>query len=176
MQKHKAMAILEGLLFASDKPLYIDELSKILEMNVKEVLECLHSLKNEYLKTYHGINISILGNRVRFTTKPEISSYIEKFFKPREKERLSTAALETLAIIMFQQPVTKVEIDSVRGVSSEKALRTLESKNLICEYGRLDKPGRPILYATTEDCLEYFGICNIEEIKSAYKDVLKNNI
>lgn len=168
-----AMAALEGLLFASGKPLYIDELSKVLGINVDKVLECIKSLEDEYMKAYHGITISIVGKRVRLTTKPEISIYLEKFFKPQEEERLSKAALETLAIIMFQQPVTKVEIDSVRGVSSEKALKTLKSKNLVYETGRLDKPGRPILYAITEECLEYFGINNIEEIKLAYKKCIK---
>lgn len=169
MKKSKAMGILEGLLFVSGESIDINELSNTLEISVDEVLDCLKLLKKEYEKPFHGINISIVGNRVRLTTKSELSIYIEKFFKPKEKERLSKAALETLAIVMFEQPVTRTDIESIRGVSSEKALNTLKSKNLVCETGRLDKPGRPILYSITEDCLEYFGIKNIEEIKLEYK-------
>lgn len=169
MKKSKAMGILEGLLFASGKSLDMDELSKTLKISVDDVLDCIKSLNEEYEKTFHGINISIVGDKVRLTTKSEISIYIEEFFKPKEKERLSKAALETLAIVMFQQPVTRSDIEEIRGVSSEKALNTLKSKNLVCETGRLDKPGRPILYSITEDCLEYFGIRDTEEIQLEYK-------
>lgn len=172
MKKSKVMGILEGLLFASGDPIDINELSKVLEIPVDKVLDYLKLLKEEYKKPFHGIDVSIVGNRARLTTKSEISFYIEKFFKPQEKERLSRAALETLAIVMFQQPVTRTDIEAIRGVSSEKALSTLKSKNLVYETGRLDKPGRPILYSVTEDCLEYFGIKNIEEIQSEYKNLL----
>ena len=90
--------------------------------------------------------------------------YIETIFKPKIKSQLSKAALETLAIIMFKQPVTRTEIEAIRGVNVERALSTLQEKNLICEMGRLNIPGRPILYATTEQCMDYFGLESIEDI------------
>lgn len=164
MNQEKAMGIIEGILFISGDPVSIDELRSLLKMTREQILNCIEQLQERYSKSYHGIMVSRVGDKLRLTTKPEIFPYIEIMFKPKVKSQLSKAALETLAIIMFKQPVTRIEIESIRGVNVEKALNTLKEKNLVCEAGRLNMPGRPILYATTEQCMEYFGLKHIEDI------------
>ena len=164
MDLQKAMGIIEGILFISGNPVSIDEISKTLNITNEQALECVKQLKGNYDKPCHGLMVSRVGQRIRLTTKPEIFPYIETIFKPKIKSQLSKAALETLAIIMFKQPVTRTEIEAIRGVNVERALSTLQEKNLICEMGRLNIPGRPILYATTEQCMDYFGLESIEDI------------
>jgi segregation and condensation protein B len=164
VELERITGIIEGILFTSGNPLSIDEIAHALNITNKQVLECVKQLEIEYNKPCHGIMISIVGNRIRLTTKAEIFPYIERIFKPKVRSQLSKAALETLAIIMFKQPITKSEIESIRGVNCEKAISTLLEKNLICEKGRLSVPGRPILYVTTEECLDYFGLKSIDEI------------
>jgi len=143
--------IIEGILFASGNPVSIDEIANALNITQEQVMECVKQLEIEYNRPYRGIMISRVGNRLRLTTKPHIFPYLEKILKPKVRSQLSKAALETLAIIMFKQPITKSEIEAIRGVNCEKAINTLLEKNLICEKGRLNVPGRPILYAVTED-------------------------
>jgi len=164
VELQKSIGIVEGILFTSGNPVSIDEIANALNITNKQVLECVQQLEMEYNKPCHGIMISKVGNRIRLTTKPEIFPYLEKIFKPKVRAQLSKAALETLAIIMFKQPITKSEIESIRGVNVEKALSTLLEKNLICETGRLSVPGRPILYGITEECLDYFGLESIDDI------------
>ncbi|WP_422443827.1 SMC-Scp complex subunit ScpB [Thermoanaerobacterium sp. DL9XJH110] len=164
MEIKKAMGIIEGILFASGDPVGIDELSKALGMTKEEIAGCICELEEEYNSPDRGIMISRVGEKVRLTTKPEVYSYIENIFKPKVRAQLSRAALETLAIIMFKQPVTRTEIEAIRGVNAEKALNSLIEKNLICEMGRMDAPGRPILYGITQQCMEYFGLRSIEDI------------
>jgi segregation and condensation protein B len=164
MDMQKAMGIIEGILFISGNPINIAEIAETLNITSEQVLECVRQLKHNYDKPYHGLMVSRVGQRIRLTTKPEIFPYIEAIFKPKIKSQLSKAALETLAIIMFKQPVTRTEIETIRGVNVERALSTLQEKNLICEIGRMNIPGRPILYATTEQCMDYFGLESIEEI------------
>jgi len=164
VELQKALGILEGILFTSGNPVNIDEIANTLNMTSEQVLECVKQLRIEYNKPCHGLMITKVGKSVRLTTKPEIFPYIEKIFKPKIKSQLSKAALETLAIIMFKQPITKSEIEAIRGVNVDRALNTLLEKNLICEKGRLSVPGRPILYATTEQCMDYFGLESIDDI------------
>ncbi|TYP59890.1 SMC-Scp complex subunit ScpB [Thermosediminibacter litoriperuensis] len=164
MDRERAMGILEGILFAAGDPVAVEDLVKALEVPKEEVVRLINDMKQEYNSKKRGILISEVGEKVRLTTKPDIYPYIETIFKPRVKSQLSRAALETLAIIMFKQPITKTEIEAIRGVNVEKTLNSLLEKNLICEMGRLEAPGRPILYGTTQFCLEYFGLNSIEEL------------
>ncbi|HHY70671.1 MAG TPA: SMC-Scp complex subunit ScpB [Thermoanaerobacterales bacterium] len=164
MDLQKVMGIIEGILFISGNPINIDEISNTLDITNEQVLKCIEQLQHDYDKPCHGLMISKVGQRIRMTTKPEIFPYIETIFKPKIKAQLSKAALETLAIIMFKQPVTRAEIEEIRGVNSERALSTLQAKNLVYETGRLNVPGRPILYSITEQCMDYFGLESIEDI------------
>jgi len=164
MDIQEAMGIIEGLLFISGDAIDLDEISKTLDIPKNQVMTCIAKLEEKYNSATSGIMISLVGKSVRLTTKPEIFPYIEILFKPKVKAQLSRAALETLSIIMFKQPVTKVEIEAIRGVNVEKALNSLQEKNLVCEAGRKDTPGRPILYIPTEQCMEYFGVKSIDDI------------
>jgi len=164
LDREAAKGILEGILFAAGDSVEFKDLSKVLEISEEELLSLVEEMKQEYNSQNRGIMISRVGERIRLTTKAEVYPYIEKLLKPQNRNQLSKAALETLAIIMFKQPVTKAEIESIRGVNVEKTLNSLMERNLICEVGRLDAPGRPILYGTTQECLEYFGLSSIEEL------------
>lgn len=164
MDIQKVMGIIESILFVSGDPVMITDLAETIKITEEEVLQCIKKLEEKYNSTSHGIMISLVGKGVRLTTKPETFPYIEALFKPKVKAQLSRAALETLAIIMFKQPVTRVEIEAIRGVNVEKALNSLQEKNLITELGRKETPGRPILYAPSEYCMEYFGIKSISDI------------
>jgi segregation and condensation protein B len=165
MEIDKLMSIVEGLLFVSGDPVNIGDLSRTLEISEDELLYCVRKLQEDYSSPARGIMVSQVGNCVRLTTKPDIFPYVEKMFKPKVNSQLSRAALETLAIILFKQPVTKTEIEAIRGVNVEKALSSLQEKNLVHEIGRLDAPGRPILYGATDYCMEYFGISTLEDIQ-----------
>ncbi len=111
-----------------------------------------------------GIKILIHNKAVQLVTKPENSIYVEKLLKTNARQSLSQAALETLSIIAYKQPITRVAIDEIRGVKSDRAIYTLLEKNIIKECGRLDVPGKPILYSTTEEFLKFFGLDSIESI------------
>jgi segregation and condensation protein B len=154
-------AILEGLLFvAGDEGISKDEAKDILEIdNIDEVVE---NLKNSYKD--RGIDLTCLGNRLKLVTKNELKDYIEKMVTIEDDGVLSEAALETLAIIAYNQPVTRVMVDDIRGINSSHMIRKLVYKNLICEVGRSESAGRPILYGTTPLFLDYFGINNISEL------------
>ncbi|MDN5300708.1 MAG: segregation and condensation protein [Thermoanaerobacteraceae bacterium] len=165
MEIDKLKSIVEGLLFVSGDPVNIGDLSRTLEISEDELLYCVRKLQEDYSSPARGIMVSQVGNCVRLTTKPDIFPYVEKMFKPKVNSQLSRAALETLAIILFKQPVTKTEIEAIRGVNVEKALSSLQEKNLVHEIGRLDAPGRPILYGATDYCMEYFGISTLEDIQ-----------
>ncbi|MDK2878369.1 MAG: segregation and condensation protein [Thermoanaerobacteraceae bacterium] len=165
MEIDKLMSIVEGLLFVSGDPVNIGDLSRTLEISEDELLYCVRKLQEDYSSPARGIMVSQVGKCVRLTTKPDIFPYVEKMFKPKVNSQLSRAALETLAIILFKQPVTKTEIEAIRGVNVEKALSSLQEKNLVHEIGRLDAPGRPILYGATDYCMEYFGISTLEDIQ-----------
>ncbi len=164
MDSQRLLAAIEGILFVSGDPIKINEISKAFNITDEQVLKYVEQLQHDYNRPCRGLMISKVGRRIRMTTKPDIFPYIEAVFKPKIKAQLSKAALETLAIIMFKQPVTKVEIEEIRGVNPEASLNTLQEKNLIYETGRLETPGRPILYSITEQCMDYFGLKSVKDI------------
>ena len=154
-------AILEGLLFvAGDEGLAIEEAKNILETD--NIDDIINSLKEIYQN--RGIELVLLGNRLKLVTKVELKEYIEKMVTIEDDGVLSEAALETLAIIAYNQPVTRVMVDDIRGISSAHMIRKLAYKNLICEVGRSESAGRPILYGTTPLFLDYFGLNDIKEL------------
>lgn len=158
---HKS--ILESLLFVSgDEGVDVQQLKSILEIdNVDEVVL---SLQNDYKDENRGIQIAVLGNRLKLVTKKENKEYIQKMIACEENDNLSEAALETLAIIAYNQPVTRLMVDEIRGISSSHMIRKLVYKNLICEVGRSETAGRPILYGTTPLFLDYFGLKSIKDL------------
>lgn len=158
-------AILEGLLFvAGDDGLSLKEIATVLEIEEQEVESLLAEMKQEYDQPNRGIQIEMIANKYVFTTKAEHANYYQKLIETPSHTGLSQAALETLAIIAYNQPITRVEIEEIRGVKSEKAIATLVSRLLVEDVGRAEGSGRAILYGTTEEFLNYFGLSSLEEL------------
>lgn len=166
----KNKAVLEGLLFVvGEDGLTLDQIEEVLEITEDEVKALVNDLKQSYEAEDRGLRIDFLGNRLKLTTKFEHREYYQKLLENPETNILSQAALETLAIIAYNEPVTRMQVDKIRGVSSSQMIRKLVAKGLIKESGRSDLPGRPILYETTNDFLDYFGLKNIEELPDMEK-------
>lgn len=158
-------AILEGLLFVvGEEGLAAKELQSILEVSEYELQKLISFLDEDYKKEDRGIQIAFLGNCYKLVTKQEHKEYYKKLITIEENSKLSDAALETLAIIAYNEPITRVQIDEIRGVSSVHHVRKLLLKNLIREVGKSDLPGRPILYGVTKEFLDYFGLSTIEDL------------
>ena len=155
-------ALLEGLLFVAVEPVASAQLAVVLELSVSNVEKGLEEL-DEILKT-RGLRLQRHAGRIQLTTAPELADSIERFLGLEATSRLSRAALETLAIIAYQQPVTRPAIDAVRGVNSDGVIKSLLSKGLLQEIGRSDGPGRPILFGTTPEFLQHFGLASLVEL------------
>lgn len=155
-------ALLESVLFVASGPLSVGRLAKVLETTPAVIDNLLHELGKDYRD--RGIRLQWSGSEVQLTTAPESSHVIERLLGLELTTRLSQAALEVLAIIAFMQPATRPQIDQIRGVNSDSSLRTLLGQGLIEEVGRLEGPGRPILYGTTPEFLQYFGLGSLDEL------------
>ena len=153
---------LEALLFVADGPTSVDELARALEADMETVEEGIQSLSQSLAG--HALAIARVGNRVQMVTTPETSSAIERFLGMGRSTKLSSAALETLAIVAYRQPVTRARLESIRGVNSDGVLRTLLAEELVAAIGRLEQAGRPILYGTTFEFLQYFGIPSLAQL------------
>ena len=158
-------AILEGLLFVvGEEGLTLDQIEDVLEIDEEVSKELLMELKKDYEEDNRGLRIDFLGNRFKLTTKFEHREYYQRLIENPESNLLSQSALETLAIIAYNEPITRVQVDELRGVGSVQMIRKLVAKGFIKEVGRSDLPGRPILYETTSEFLDYFGLSTIEDL------------
>ncbi len=158
-------AVLEGLLFVvGEEGLTFSQIGDVLEIKEDEAKDLLMDLKKDYEDDSRGLRIDFLGNRFKLTTKFEHKKYYQKLLENPETNFLSQSALETLAIIAYNEPVTRVQIDALRGVGSVQIIRKLVAKGFIKEVGRSDLPGRPILYETTSEFLDYFGLSTIDDL------------
>lgn len=158
-------AILEGLLFAcGDEGITVKEIAQIMDISVKAVEHLIEELKYDYEHASRGIMIMEANDVYHLTTKPEHSEYYQRLVEAPQSGRMSQAALETLAIIAYKQPITRSEIDEIRGVKSDRPVQTLLARSLIEEVGRKDGIGRPVLFGTSKDFLTYFGLTSIEEL------------
>ena len=158
-------ALLEGLLFAvGEEGLSIERIEEIMDISYEELKEVIASLKESYDSDDRGIKLDVLGNRLKLTTKSIHKEYYQKLLEEEETGVLSQAALETLAIIAYNQPITRIDVDEIRGISSSHMIRKLVSRDLIKEVGRSELPGRPILYQTTSEFLDYFGLASKDEL------------
>ena len=155
-------AQIESLLFVADEPISAHRLAEALEVTSGQVEEALHELASHY--DGRGLRLQTIDNCVQLTTAPEAAPSIERFLGLEARMHLSQAALEALAIIAYQQPITRAQIEALRGVNCDGVLRTLTSKGLIEEIGRLEQAGRPILYGTTFEFLQYFGLQDLAEL------------
>jgi segregation and condensation protein B len=155
-------SVLEGLLFVSgDEGLSAKTAAEVVEMDVEVVKDVLKDLQKELVKKGRGIRIVEVAGAFRLTTVPDHAPFFEKLAYSPARAALSQAALETLAIVAYRQPITRVEIEEIRGVKSDRALHSLVTKDLIEEKGRAEAIGRPILYGTTKSFLDYFGLAGI---------------
>jgi len=165
-------SIIEALIFSSDEPINSSEIVKAIkgidgedvQLSNEEVDQMVDDLNKRYDENEVSFRIQKIANGYLFSTKPENAKYIGYLSSEKSKRRLSQAALETLAIIAYKQPMTKPELETIRGVNSDYILTTLLEKNLITISGRAETIGRPLLYATTEDFLKYFGLHKISDL------------
>lgn len=162
--------VLEGLLFVvGDEGLTLNQVCDILAVDLETAKTLLKELKETYENDNRGIRISYLGDAFKLTTKKEHKDYYQKLITNEENNLLSVAALETLAIIAYNQPITRIEVDNLRGVNTSQMIRKLVAKGLIKESGKSDAPGRPNLYKTTSDFLDYFGLSSISDLPDINK-------
>lgn len=164
MNNREYISLIESILYVWAEPLHIDELSKVIELSKKETKELVKQLMDENDHYYRGIVLKEYDGYLQFSTRPEHDQYISKLVKKSRRKKLSNSAMEVLAIIAYKQPITRIEIDDIRGVRSYSSIDTLLNKNLIKEVGRLDKIGKPILYGTTVDFLALFDINSLDQL------------
>ena len=162
--------ILEGLLYVQgDTGLTLKEVMSILELNEEEAKTLVYKLKTSYEEENRGLRLSYLGNTFKLTTKQEHKDYYEKLLESPSTHVLSQAALEVLAIIAYNEPITRSQVDEMRGVDSTFMIRKLLAKGLLKEAGKTDMPGHPTLYKTTDDFLDYFGLSTKEDLPDISK-------
>lgn len=157
-------AIIEGILFAWAEPLAVTEISRILEVPLPRIYQAVEELEAKYQKEDSGLKLIQVKNTLQLATKESCYDEIERFFEDKKKKKLSNAGLETLAIIAYKQPVTKVEVEDIRGVQCDSIVRTLMKIGYIEQRGYLDRPGKPMLYGTTDLFLKKFGLRSLEEL------------
>ncbi|HLR63200.1 MAG TPA: SMC-Scp complex subunit ScpB [Lentibacillus sp.] len=172
MEFSELKAITEGLLFASgDEGITAKQLAQILNIPEHIIERLLEELKNDYNSPERGMHLMQSHEVFHMTTKTEHSPYFKKLLETPQTTRMSQASLETLAIIAYQQPITRTEIEDIRGVKSDRPVQTLIARSLIEEIGRKDGSGRPMLFATTKDFLTYFGLTSLEELPPLPEDI-----
>lgn len=165
MQQSELKSVIEALIFVSDKPLGINQIKEVMEdMQEEQILQIIDELNQEYQATGRSFMLQETAGGFRMVTRPEFATWLKALYKSKMKERLTRPALETLAIIAYKQPVTKPEIEALRGVNVDGVITTLLERNLVRIAGRKDTPGRPLLYATTSEFLQHFGLASLSDI------------
>lgn len=158
-------AIVEGLLYmVGDDGLKVEQLASVIDKSIEDSEAILNSIQNKYTNENFGIELVNYGKTYKFITKKEVAPYIQALFHTSKPNTLSQSALETLAIIAYKQPITRVEIEELRGVGADMMLRKLQARNLIREAGRSDAPGKPILYEVTEEFMDSFKLYTLNEL------------
>lgn len=157
--------IIEALLFSADEPVTINRIIKIVDsIKPKDITQAIDELNTDYENSERAFRIRTIGGGYQLLTKPEFSRYIKGLYKGKTKPRLSQAALEVLSIVAFKQPISRPEIDHIRGVNSDGVVKTLLERNLITITGRSETAGKALLYGTTNEFLVYFGVNSIDDL------------
>ncbi len=164
MELKEAESIIEGVLFAAGDAVDVEKISDILDIDIKSTRAILTALADKYDREKRGLQIIRLEDSYQMCTRRDYQEYISRLAEPRRSQSLSDAAMEVLAIVAYKQPVTRAVIEQIRGVSCDSLVNKLLEKNFIEEVGRLDTPGRPMLFGTTEEFLRCFGIESIMEL------------
>lgn len=158
-------AIVEGLLYmVGDDGIKVEQLASVIDKSIEDSEAILNSIQSKYTNENFGIELVNYGKTYKFITKQEVAPYIQTLFHTSKPNTLSQSALETLAIIAYKQPITRVEIEELRGVGADMMLRKLQARNLIREAGRSDAPGKPILYEVTEEFMDSFKLYTLNEL------------
>ena len=160
----EAKAILEAVIFAAPEPITLRECAQILDINHRTAGLLIQLLEDDYQQRHSGLTVRQVANGYQICTRPEYATYVQAIGRSPRSQALSPAALECLAIIAYKQPVTRVEIDEIRGVRSESALQTLIERELVVEVGRKDAVGKPVLFGTTKKFLEVLGLNSLAEL------------
>ncbi len=174
MDIKKLVAQIEAILFTMGEAVEIDHLASAVEHDKETVKKIIHKMMDKYQEEEHGIQIIELDNSFQMCTKREHYETILKITHIPKKHVLTSVLLETLSIIAYKQPVTKAQIEAVRGVNSDHAVNKLIQYNLACELGRLDAPGRPILFGTTEEFLRHFGLQSLGDLPTTNSEKIEN--
>ncbi len=157
--------VIEAILFVSDKPVTVEQFKQVLEeVSPSEIEKIIKLVQDDYGQKVGGLTVVEVAGGYQMLSNPSYASYIRNFYKTRTKEKLSRPSLETLAIIAYKQPVSRADIEIVRGVNSDGVMAHLLSKGLVKIVGRKEVPGRPFLYGTTKEFLEYFGLKSLEDL------------
>lgn len=164
MDTHELAHVIEAILFVAGEPVNVTELQRALEVTEAETLQAIDALDSDYSFHRRGICLKRFGEHIQLSTRAEYAPYVERLLQPIQRQSLSQSAMETLAVVAYRQPVTKLEIEAVRGVKCDYSVQSLVNKGLIQEVGRKEALGRPILYGTTDQFLSHFGLSSLEEL------------
>jgi len=157
--------IIEALLFVSEKPVMLEQIKEVIgTVDIQEIRQLMNALHHEYTERKSGMSILEIAGGYQMLTNAEYAIYVKRFYHSRHKEKLSKPALETLAIIAYKQPVARLDVELIRGVNSDGVIDHLLEKGLIKITGRKDVPGRPYIYGTTKEFLEYFGLKSLADL------------
>ncbi len=158
------MGRVEAILYVAGEPVRVEDLARALNVTVKELEKTLDQLRDEYDFAQRGLMLRRFGHQVQLATRPLYAPDVVRLLQPVQKQSLSQAVMETLAVVAYKQPVTRAEIEQVRGVKCDYSVQSLVNKGLIMEVGRKDALGRPILYGTTDAFLQHFGISSLDDL------------
>ena len=174
MELKQAEAAIEAVLFTMGESVELSRIAKALEEEEETVRNVIHQMMERYEKEDRGIHIIELDNAFQMCTKKETYEYLIRIAKQQKRHVLTDVALETLSIIAYKQPITKLEIEKIRGVKSDHAVNKLIEYDLVTEVGRLNAPGKPILFGTTEEFLRRFSVQSVEELPSINPEKLED--
>ena len=174
MKRTRAEAVIEAVLFTMGESVEISRLADVIEEDVKAVKDILKDMENRYAREDRGITLVHFEDAVQLCTKEDMYESLIKIARAPKKMTLTDTVLETLSIIAYKQPVTRVEVERVRGVNCDHAINKLLEYDLITELGRLDAPGRPLLFGTTEEFLRSFGVRSLDELPSLNEDQIED--
>ena len=164
IQPKEIAHVIEAILFVAGEPVLVEDIQKALGLTELEVLTAIDKLSSDYDYNRRGLCLKKFGSHIQLATRSDFAPYVEQMLQPVQRQSLSQAAMETLALVAYRQPVTKGEIEAVRGVKCDYSIQSLAKKELIQEVGRKETLGRPILYGTTDYFLSHFGLENLLEL------------
>lgn len=173
LELKKTEAVIEAILFTMGNSVELSRIAEAIGHDEETTKRLIHNMMDRYQNESRGIQIIELENSFQMCTKKEMYEYLIRVASTPKKQVLTEVLLETLSIVAYKQPVTKLDIERIRGVKCDHAVNKLVEYNLVCEAGRLDAPGRPILFATTEEFLRCFGVSSLEELPLVKQDKLE---